>query len=109
MESHVAGKSVHNERIEHLWHVSHHYYSLFYESGLLDPSNETDIFCLRHVYLVQIMEDLKVHGLTIIFVQNTTLLPTKDQCTCHAKEWDWRRWAGVVTKCHIHGAYLGWQ
>lgn len=29
------------------------------ESGLLDPSNETDIFCLHHVYLVQINEQLE--------------------------------------------------
>ena len=65
--SHIAGRSVHNQRIERLWRdtfrcVCHQYYSLFYEmeeSGLLDPSNETDIFCLHHVYLVRINEQLE--------------------------------------------------
>ena len=57
--------------------VCHQYYSLFYEmeeSGLLDPSNETDIFCLHHVYLVRSWKGSKVHGIAIVFVQNTTLL-----------------------------------
>ena len=29
------------------------------ESGLLDPSNETDIFCLHHVYLARINKQLE--------------------------------------------------
>ena len=60
--SHVAGASVHNQRIERLWRdtfrcVCHPFYSLFYEmesSGLLIPTNETDLLCLHYVYLPRI-------------------------------------------------------
>lgn len=56
--SHIAAASVHNQRMERLWRdtfrcVSHPFYSLFYEmesSGLLIPTNETDLLCLHYVF-----------------------------------------------------------
>lgn len=57
--SHIAGASVHNQRIERLWRdtfrcVCHPFYSLFYEMencGIISPVNETDLLCLHYVFL----------------------------------------------------------
>ena len=55
----ITGSSTHNERIERLWRdvfrcVSKLFYDTFHsleEDHLLDPLNETDIFCLHYVYV----------------------------------------------------------
>lgn len=60
--SHIAGASVHNQRIERLWRdtfrcVCHPFYSLFYEMencGIFLPTNETDLVCLHYVFLPRI-------------------------------------------------------
>ena len=62
----IVGSSVHNQRIErHNRSVNEHELSVFksefYDlerAGILDPLNETDLFCLHYVYLPRLNKNL---------------------------------------------------
>lgn len=65
--SHIAGSSIHNQRIERLGCntfrcVCHAYYNLFYqleECGLLGPTNIMHLFFLLHIYILRINMQLQ--------------------------------------------------
>ena len=65
--SHLAGSSVHNQRIERLHRDTTRcclssFISVFYhleEEGHLDPCNEADLFCLQYVFLPRINRALE--------------------------------------------------
>ena len=58
----ITGSSVHNERVERLWRDVHRCVASVYaeifmvwkRNHLLDPLNETDIYCLHYIFLPRI-------------------------------------------------------
>ena len=62
----LTGQSVHNQRIERLWHDVHNYVSTLYKNvfyylesiEMLDPNNEIDLYALHYVFLPRLNKSL---------------------------------------------------
>lgn len=63
--SHITGRSVHNQRTERLWRDvcygrTHTFYNLFScieDSGILDPSNEINLYALHYIFFQGLIAD----------------------------------------------------
>ena len=85
----IAGRSMHNQRIERLrrdvrW-AFHIYYNLFYHlegCGVLDPTSESDLFALHYVYKPRINHHQCQCGRKDISGIASELQAKEHQCNC---------------------------